>query len=31
MQSKFAVVDERPNFPKEEEKVLDFWNEINAF
>ena len=25
------LVPERPNFPKEEEKVLKFWNEIKAF
>jgi len=24
-------VPERPNFPKEEEKVLKYWTEINAF
>lgn len=24
-------VPDRPNFPQEEEKVLAFWNEINAF
>jgi isoleucyl-tRNA synthetase len=24
-------VPERPNFPKEEEKVLKFWTEIKAF
>ena len=25
------LVPERPNFPREEEKVLKFWNEIKAF
>jgi isoleucyl-tRNA synthetase len=25
------IVPERPNFPKEEEKVLKFWTEIKAF
>lgn len=25
------VVPERPSFPKEEEKVLDYWNKIDAF
>jgi hypothetical protein len=25
------LVPERPNFPKEEEKVLKFWTEIKAF
>lgn len=25
------VVPERPDFPEEEEKVLKYWNEINAF
>jgi isoleucyl-tRNA synthetase len=24
-------VPERPNFPKEEERVLKYWTEINAF
>jgi tRNA synthetases class I (I, L, M and V) len=27
----YHVVPERPNFPKEEEKVLKFWTEIQAF
>jgi isoleucyl-tRNA synthetase len=27
----FIVVPDRPNFPKEEEKVLAYWKEINAF
>ena len=27
----YLIVDERPNFPKEEEKVLQYWNDINAF
>jgi len=31
MNSKFATVPERPNFPKEEEKVLQYWKEIQAF
>jgi len=31
MDSKFATVPERPNFPKEEEKVLAYWKEIDAF
>jgi isoleucyl-tRNA synthetase len=26
-----CVVPERPDFPQEEEKVLEFWKEINAF
>ena len=26
-----TIVPERPNFPKEEEKVLKFWTEIKAF
>ncbi len=25
------VVPERPNFPQEEEKVLQYWKEIDAF
>ena len=25
------AVQEKINFPKEEEKVLEFWKEINAF
>jgi len=25
MNSKFATVPERPNFPKEEENVLKYW------
>lgn len=27
----FYVVPERPNFPDEEEKVLKYWGEIQAF
>jgi len=26
-----CLVPERPNFPKEEEKILKFWTEIKAF
>ena len=26
-----SVVPERPNFPKEEEKVLQYWKDIKAF
>jgi isoleucyl-tRNA synthetase len=29
--SKFAKVEASPNFPKEEEKVLAYWDEIKAF
>jgi hypothetical protein len=31
MNSKFASVPEKPQFPKEEEKVLAYWSEIKAF
>ena len=27
----FALVPDKPHFPTEEEKVLAYWNEINAF
>lgn len=27
----FIAVPERPSFPEEEEKVLKYWNEIDAF
>jgi len=27
----FSIVPERPDFPGEEQKVLDFWKEIDAF
>jgi isoleucyl-tRNA synthetase len=31
MESKFAKVADKPDFPAEEEKVLDYWKEIDAF
>jgi len=31
MNSKFAKVPERPSFPHEEVKVLEYWKEIDAF
>jgi len=31
MNSRFATVPDRPNFPAEEEKVLQFWDDIDAF
>jgi isoleucyl-tRNA synthetase len=27
----YFLVPERPNFPEEEEKVLKYWQEIDAF
>jgi len=29
--SKFSKVPERPSFPQEEEKVLAYWDKIDAF
>lgn len=31
MDSKFATVPDKPNFPQEEENVLNYWTEIDAF
>lgn len=31
MNSKFATVSDKPDFPREEEKVLKYWEEIDAF
>jgi isoleucyl-tRNA synthetase len=31
MNSRFKTVPEKPHFPTEEENVLKFWEEINAF
>lgn len=31
MRNQCPLVDENVNFPKEEEKVLKYWEEINAF
>jgi isoleucyl-tRNA synthetase len=27
----FLIVPERPDFPQEEERVLEYWKEIDAF
>ena len=31
VQSKFDQVEERPSFPKNEEKIIEFWRKIDAF
>jgi hypothetical protein len=31
MNSRFRTVPEKPHFPTEEENVLKFWEETNAF
>lgn len=31
MNSKFATVPDKPSFPTEEEKVLEYWTQIDAF
>jgi len=31
MNSRFATVPEKPKFPEEEEKVLEYWKDIKAF
>lgn len=31
IKSKFEIVEEHPSFPKNEEKIIEFWRKINAF